>query len=111
MSVIMSDMKPMPKAEATARKPLPDTFTVRDLHRQAATVLLACIVHGSVRICARAGESYCLTREETKKAPPARVRQAVENLRRHHEQMRAMGYRAPSKKEQLRIDRWTAGEE
>lgn len=114
MSVIMSDIKTLLKRKPKVVEIPPDTFTVRDMSRRAAAVIAACEYRGSVRIRSRNGRSFVLTPEVKQPTPDEHAQQRavdIAKIRAHHEKMKAMGFVAPSAKEQSRIDRWMAGED
>ena len=111
---MMSDMKltkPKPPRKATDR--LPDTFTVRDMSRNAATVLRASLEHGQVRIKSRAGTAFVLTPDKTEERIKERVRLSAEwvaEQKAYREKLRALGSRPPAVQDMEHINRIIAGE-
>ena len=111
MSDIMTDMKTLTKPakkkpRAAKRSQILDTFTVRDLNRQPATILRACDELGMVRIRTRDGRAYELRNVQNGgHAPGAKI-----DFDAHWRRLREAGCRPPTVTEMKRIDRITAGE-
>jgi hypothetical protein len=115
MSNIMSDMKVTKPGAARKTNPTPpDTFTVRDMSRNAAAVLSASLIHGQVRIRSRNGPAFLLMPEKATELMQVRAK-AVDDFelrqQAYREQLRRLGSRSPSRKDLERINRIIAGEE
>lgn len=116
MSDIMSDMKTTKLKSTGSEVELPpDTFTVRDMSRNAASVLNASLVHGQVRIKSRGGPTFLLMPDRTGESLAERAKAVgdfASRQREYREKLRAMGCRPPMTAEETeRIHRIIAGEE
>lgn len=115
MSVIMSDMKTEKlRSKEKNTPPLPDTFTVREMSRNAATVLKASLVHGQVRIKSRGGPTFLLMPDRAGESLAERAKAAgdfASRQRVYREKLRAMGARPPLPEDMERVNRIIAGEE
>ncbi len=110
MSDMMSDMK----ATKTNSEAPPDTFTVREMSRNAASVLKASLVHGQVRIKSRGGPTFLLMPDRTGESATERAKAAGDSAtrqREYREKLRTMGARPPLPEDMERINRIIAGEE
>ncbi len=117
MSDMMFDMKRAKVMRPAAKMPTvhPDSFTVRDLSRNAAAVLSASLAHGQVRIRSRAGPVFLLMPDKSEELMDERAKTIgdfAERQRAYREQLRALGSRPPATVEETeRIHRLIAGEE
>lgn len=115
MSDIMSDMSATKRQskERQVEAP-PDTFTVRDMSRNTASVLNASLVHGQVRIKSRGGPTFLLMPDRAAESLAERAKAAghfASRQREYREKLRAMGARPPLPEDMERINRIIAGEE
>jgi hypothetical protein len=115
MSDMMSDMKTT-KTKATGKEAEtpPDTFTVRDMSRNTASVLNASLVHGQVRIKSRGGPTFLLMPDRSAETLAERAKAAgdfASRQREYREKLRAMGARPPLPEDMERINSIIAGEE
>jgi hypothetical protein len=103
------------KAAGRAVETPPDTFTVRDMSRNAASVLNASLVHGQVRIKSRGGPTFLLMPDRTAETHAEQAKAAgdfASRQREYREKLRAMGCRPPMTAEETeRIHRIIAGGE
>ena len=106
----MSNMKTVARAKVKTKPRrsaalLPSVFTVRDLSRQAATVLKACRQHGSVTVRTRGGEQFTVQPAEAKPEPGS-----VPDYAGRHRRLLALGCRQGTRADAERIHAIIAGE-
>ena len=115
MSDMMFDMKTTkPKSARKTVKALPDTFTVRDMSRNAAAVLSASLKYGRVRIRTRSGPAFLLMPEKSDGLAKERAKLAEDfgaRQRAYRERLRALGSRPIPPEEAERFNRIIASEE
>ncbi len=113
---MMSDMrtaakkKPVRPVKAKTKSG-DETFTVRDLSRNAAALLAACERRGMVRIRSRSGKAYVLQPEAvtpTEAESQRRRDDSIARLLQHHERMKAMGCHGPNLKDKKAMERFNA---
>ena len=99
------------KTKRLAKSALPDTFTVRDMSRDTATVFAASREHGKVIIRSRTGERYVVMPENGTDVKVTKRDDPMEKLYELHTKLIEMGCKPGTPEEEASMDRIIAGEE